>query len=46
MTIGPLRRRRGTPGPLPVPGGAADPATGRTLWETSEELTRVGYHFG
>ncbi|GHG52688.1 oxidoreductase [Streptomyces griseocarneus] len=35
--------QRGAPGPVELPTLAGDPALARTLWETSETLTRVRY---
>jgi NAD(P)-dependent dehydrogenase (short-subunit alcohol dehydrogenase family) len=45
--IGPTGRigLSGPPGPVPMPTTATDPDLGRSLWETSERLTHVHYHF-
>ncbi|WP_422769116.1 oxidoreductase [Plantactinospora sp. WMMC1484] len=45
--VGPTGRgeSRGAPGPVRLPRHAADPGTGRRLWELSERLTGVTYAF-
>ncbi|MFE7421045.1 oxidoreductase [Rhodococcus sp. NPDC057529] len=46
--IGPAARRQdaGTPKPVPLPRGAADPAEGMQLWNESERLTKVRFTIG